>query len=121
MSLYDDMKKAIDISKDTGWSRFHKIPVLDEAQVKKATEAINEAAVRLFQQKINQEELEVMKYSDYVYDIIKGECEGMDAIYEDYIIQLVGEYGLKALQEYELVEGCGVLNGRRLYVLCDKK
>lgn len=60
-------------------------------------------------------------YVDYVYDIVRLDCEGMDSIYKDYIIQMVGVYGLNALIEHKLVESCGVINGRRLYVLCDKK
>ena len=31
-----------------------------------------------------------MLYVDYVYDIVRLDCEGMDAIYKDYIIQMVG-------------------------------
>ena len=59
-------------------------------------------------------------YVDYVYDIVRLDCEGMDAIYGDYIKQMVGVYGLNALIEHKLVEGCGIVNGRRLYVLCEK-
>ena len=60
-------------------------------------------------------------YLDYIYDIVKLESEGMDAIYEDYIIKLVGEYGLKTLRANKLLEGCGSINMRPLYVLCEKK
>lgn len=62
-----------------------------------------------------------MLYVDYVYDIVRLDCEGMDAIYKDYIIQMVGVYGFNALYEARLIEGCGTVNGRSLYVLCDKK
>lgn len=61
------------------------------------------------------------EYVDYVYDIVRFDCEGMDSIYKDYIIQMVGVYGFNALYEAKLLEGCGVINGRRLFVLCDKK
>lgn len=67
------------------------------------------------------EELIEMVYVERVYEIVKGECAGLDSIYEDYIIKLVGEYGLEALRQHNLIEGCGILNGRKLYVLCDKK
>lgn len=60
-------------------------------------------------------------YADCVYEVIKDECEGMDAIYEDYIVSLVGNCGLAALKRAGLVEGCGSINFRPLYVLCDKK
>lgn len=62
-----------------------------------------------------------MRYVDYVYDIVRLECEGMDSIYKDYIIQMVGVYGFNALYKANLIEGCGVINGRRLFVLCEKK
>lgn len=61
-----------------------------------------------------------MLYVDYVYDIVRLDCEGMDAIYKDYIIQMVGVYGFNTLREHKLLEGCGTVNGRQLYVLCDK-
>lgn len=60
-------------------------------------------------------------YVDYVYDIVRLDCEGMDAIYRDYIKQMVGVYGLNALLEHKLIESCGTVNGRQLYVLCEKK
>lgn len=62
-----------------------------------------------------------MNYEDYVYDIVKSNCEGMDSIYEDYIIRLVGNVGLDALIEHKLLETCGVVYGRQLYALCGKK
>lgn len=62
-----------------------------------------------------------MRYVDYVYDIVRLDCYNMDAIYGDYIEQLVGVYGLNELLKYKLVESCGVVNGRQLYVLCEKK
>lgn len=61
-----------------------------------------------------------MDYVDYVYDIVKSDTEGMDAIYKDYIIQMVGVYGFNALYSERLLEGCGVVNDRKLFVLCDK-
>jgi len=61
-----------------------------------------------------------MRYVDYVYDIVRLDCEGVDAIYRDYIKQMVGVYGLNALLEHKLLEGCGVVNGRQLYVLIPK-
>ena len=62
-----------------------------------------------------------MRYVDYVYDIVRLDCEGMDAIYKDYIIQMVGVYGFNALHEEKLIESCGVVNGRYLFVLCPKE
>ena len=62
-----------------------------------------------------------MQYSDYVYEIVKEDCKVLDSIYGDYIESLVGTYGLKSLIEANLVESCGVVNGRQLYTLCNKK
>ena len=59
-------------------------------------------------------------YVEYIYDFVKHECEGMDAIYADYIEHLVGVWGSNALIEFNLLESCGVVNGRQLYVLCGK-
>ena len=59
-------------------------------------------------------------YVSRVYEIVKSDTEGMDSIYGDYIKQIVGVYGLNALIEHKLVESCGVVNGRQLYVLYDK-
>lgn len=61
-----------------------------------------------------------MRYVDYVYDIVRLDCLEMDAIYADYIKQMVGVYGLNALREHKLVESCGVVNGRQLYALCKR-
>ena len=62
-----------------------------------------------------------MVYTDYVYDIVQKECKNLDSIYADYIVKLVGEYGLNTLLEHNFLEGCGYLNGRKLYVLCEKR
>jgi hypothetical protein len=62
-----------------------------------------------------------MSYADLVYAIIKEESEGMDAIYRDYILELVGVHGLIALKKEKLIESCGIMNGRQLYTLCEKK
>lgn len=61
-----------------------------------------------------------MKYVDYVYNIIKNESRNLDALYGDYIIYLVGAMSIDTLLENKLLESCGVVDGRQLYVLCDK-
>lgn len=60
-------------------------------------------------------------YLEHIYNIVKNEAEGMDAVYGDFIEHLVGIHGLLALLDARLLEGCGVVNGRALYVLCDPK
>lgn len=62
-----------------------------------------------------------MEYVDYVYDILKKELDGFDAIYEDYILNVVGFAGFHSLVKAKLLETCGVVNGRQLYVIVDKK
>lgn len=56
-------------------------------------------------------------FAKHIYDILKYDSKGMDAIYEDYIIHMVGTVGLFALKEYKLVETCGVVGDRQLYTL----
>lgn len=60
------------------------------------------------------------EFVDEVYAIVEHEIEGFDSIYEDYICHLVGEYGLNALIAYGLIESCGVIDDRQMYVLCEK-
>ena len=60
-------------------------------------------------------------YVEYLYEIVKNETEGMDAIYKDYIIQIVGVHGFNALHGARLLEGCGSVNLRELYILVDRK
>lgn len=63
----------------------------------------------------------VKEYHDYVYDIVKEACDGFDSVYEDHILELVGINGLNALIANRLVETCGVLNGRQLYVVVKRE
>lgn len=58
-----------------------------------------------------------MDYVDYVYNIIFLDTLDMDAIYKDFILREVGTYGFNALYENRLLESCGIINGRQLYVL----
>lgn len=58
-----------------------------------------------------------MDYVDYVYNIIFLDTLDMDAIYKDFILREVGTYGFNALYENRLLESCGIVNGRQLFVL----
>ena len=62
----------------------------------------------------------MIKFANSVYEIVKHECKDLDAIYEDYILKLVGKHGLNALFEYGFIESCGVVNGRRLYTILER-
>jgi hypothetical protein len=59
-------------------------------------------------------------YIGHIYSIVLLESDNMDAIYGDYIKKLVGVFGLNALLDCKLLESCGIVNGRKLYVLRDK-
>ena len=54
-----------------------------------------------------------------VYEVVKNESLCLDAIYENYILELVGVEGLEILRKNGLLETCGVINGRQLYVLIE--
>ena len=54
-------------------------------------------------------------YIKHIHAILIVESDSLDAVYEDYILKLVGTYGLKALIDCGLIESCGVVNGRKLY------
>ena len=66
---------------------------------------------------INSKEQE---YLDYVYNIIFLDTMDMDCVYKDYILRAVGTYGFNILYRAGLLEGCGSVNGRELFVLLDK-
>jgi hypothetical protein len=54
---------------------------------------------------------------EQLYLQLKRETEGLDAIYEDYIIRLLGEDGFMLLRKHKHLITCGTINGRTLYTL----
>lgn len=64
---------------------------------------------------------EKASYLDHVYEIVRMEFLGMDAVYKDYILHCVGVFGLNALLDAKLLEPCGVVERRQLYTLLEKK
>lgn len=62
----------------------------------------------------------MMTYADYCYQILKSDVKSLDAMYEDYIIHLIGVAGLTELRGNGLLEPCGIVHDRRLYALVDK-
>jgi hypothetical protein len=58
--------------------------------------------------------------TEEIFKIVKNESLGLDAVYESYILELVGVEGLEILRKNRLIETCGVVNGRQLYVLIQK-
>lgn len=67
------------------------------------------------------EKAKEMVYARLVYEIVKNETNGLDAVYEDFIKHCVGIYGLNVLLKAKLLESCGVVNSRKLYTLLDWK
>lgn len=61
-----------------------------------------------------------MTYAEYCYQILKSDAKGLDAMYEDYIIHLIGVADLTELRGNRLLEPCGIVLDRQLYALCDK-
>lgn len=62
------------------------------------------------------------RYANICMLILKSAINGgLDAVYEDYIIKLVGIHGLGALKKHGHIELCGIVNGRTLYAICENK
>lgn len=51
------------------------------------------------------------------YEKLKRHCAGMETVYEDVIISIVGEFGLNALRKAHMIETCACFNGRKLYAI----
>lgn len=60
-------------------------------------------------------------YVDYVYGVLLLDTMELDSVYKDYILRAVGTYGFNALYKAGLLEGCGSINGRKLFVLVPRK
>lgn len=66
---------------------------------------------------VKEQRYRMKQYADRVYHALARECQDLDAIYEDYIIKLVGEEGFDILREQRVLTTCGSINGRNLYTL----
>lgn len=66
-----------------------------------------------------KEEIEMTEATKEIYEYLKDRCEGLDVIYEETILALVGSYGLVVLKDAKLLKTHDVLNGRKVYTLCD--
>lgn len=60
-------------------------------------------------------------YILHIRNIVKLETSDMDAIYKEHIIQMIGVFGFNDLIKYGCLESCGVIDGRRLYVITDQR
>lgn len=61
--------------------------------------------------------LREMKTPREMYNLLRETYPKADAIYEDAIIELIGNDGLLTLRESKLIEGCGSINNRKLYAI----
>lgn len=66
---------------------------------------------------VKEQRYKMKQYADKVYLEVVRNCQGLDAIYEDYLIRLVGEEGFALLRETKHLTTCGSVNGRNLYTL----
>lgn len=66
---------------------------------------------------VREQRYKAAQYVDRVYFKVARESQGLDAIYEDYIIRLVGEEGFDILRDKKYLTTCGSVNGRNLYTL----
>ena len=66
---------------------------------------------------VKEQRYKMKQYAEYVCFELARECQGIDAIYEDYIIRVVGEEGFDVLRETKHLNTCGSVNGRNLYTL----
>lgn len=60
-------------------------------------------------------------FIDYVYGVLLLDTMELDSVYKDYILRAVGMYGFNALYKAGLLESCGSINGRSLFVLVPRK
>ena len=61
------------------------------------------------------------EFVNYIHDIARLDCSDLDAVYEDHLKNMFGVYGFNALLINKRIESCGVVNGRRLYAICERK
>lgn len=58
-----------------------------------------------------------MKKANEYLQLLKTAYPQAEAIYEDAIIRICGMEGLMILRESRLIEGCDIIEGRRLYAV----
>lgn len=54
-------------------------------------------------------------YISHIHCVLLIEVPDLDAVYEDYILKLVGRFGLKDLKACGLIEPTDVVNGKQMY------
>jgi dipeptidase len=66
---------------------------------------------------VKEQRYKMQKFAENVCKKLQSEAQGMDAIYEDYILSVIGEEGFELLREKRYLNTCGSINGRNLYTL----
>lgn len=67
-----------------------------------------------YQTEIKFKANEAQDYYNALCSYFKGKA---NAIYEDTIITIIGKRGLYLLREFNFIETCGFINGRKLYAI----
>lgn len=67
--------------------------------------------------RITEEKQLLVKDLELFHEIIRGCSRGMDAVYEDYILYLIGQEGFDMLRENHILEYCGSIGDRKLYTV----
>lgn len=66
---------------------------------------------------ITEEKRILFSDPELLHEIVYGCSRGMDVIYEDHVMDLIGVEGLWILRRNGVLESCGSINGRRLYTV----
>lgn len=66
---------------------------------------------------VTEEKRILVSDPELLHEIMAGCFRGMDAVYEDYAIYLIGEEGFDILRRNGVLESCGSIDGRRLYTV----
>lgn len=66
---------------------------------------------------ITEETRLLVKDLDLFHEIVAGCSRGMDAVYEDYVLYLIGQEGFDMLRKNHILESCGSIDGRNLYTV----
>lgn len=64
-----------------------------------------------------EQKLEELEAKNYYMLLVNRFGTKNCAIYEDAVIETVGEHGLTLLRKYKLIESCAVIKYRKLYAL----
>lgn len=60
---------------------------------------------------------DIVKDLKRYHEILVGCSRGMDAVYEDYVLFLIGQEGFDMLRKNHILESCGSIDGRNLYTV----